>query len=80
MENLREKGVWISGNKEKVLELTADYPILDQEKIMSKVKVMIDDTYSKDWEQKASKNGLYVDQVTLQDYLLNLTKQRNEVL
>lgn len=45
----------------------------------STVKVMIDEPYSKMWKDIAHSQGLSIEKATLQDYLVNRTRNQEGV-
>lgn len=73
MECMREKGVWITGEKTKVESFVKDKRILEQNMLGQYLRVMVDLPYTTEWMQAASGQGVSMEKADLQDYLLNLT-------
>ncbi|GAA0382183.1 ABC transporter ATP-binding protein [Bacillus horti] len=76
LDELREKGIWLTGDKEKVDELSKGLNILEKKEVGSVKKVMIDAPFSKEWKERAHANGLSLEKADLQDYLLNITDEK----
>lgn len=76
MEVMREKGVILSGNIDSIEEVTKNISILESSKISSTQKVMIDELYTNDWKKTAEDHHLTIEKATLQDYLINKTKNK----
>ncbi|KQL42087.1 multidrug ABC transporter ATP-binding protein [Bacillus sp. FJAT-25509] len=76
MEVMREKGVILSGNIDSIEEVTKNISILESSKISSTQKVMLDELYSNDWKKIAEEHHLTIEKATLQDYLINKTKNK----
>lgn len=76
MEVMREKGVILSGNIDSIEEVTKNISILESSKISSTQKVMIDELYTNDWKKIAEDHHLTIEKATLQDYLINKTKNK----
>ncbi len=73
MEDLREKGVWITGEKSKVESFILGKKIMEQNMLGQYLRVMVDLPYTKKWKQSAHECGVSMEKADLQDYLLNLT-------
>lgn len=76
MEVMREKGVILSGNIDSIEAVTKNISILESSKISSTQKVMIDELYTNDWKKIAEDHHLTIEKATLQDYLINKTKNK----
>ncbi|MNW68415.1 hypothetical protein D3C74_471810 [compost metagenome] len=79
MEEMREKGVLLTGRIEDVSRVTADVKVIESSQMGSTVKVMIDEPYSKMWKDIAHAQGLSIEKATLQDYLVNRTRKQEGV-
>ncbi|WP_430786926.1 ABC transporter ATP-binding protein [Virgibacillus flavescens] len=79
MEAMREKGIWLSGEKTFLLNITESHTVLEQQEMGSKMKVLLDEPYSDEWKIYAQTHGLSIEPASLHDYLLNRTEDRNEV-
>jgi ABC-2 type transport system ATP-binding protein len=53
--------------------------VLEQQEMGTKMKVMLDEPYTDEWKYYAQSYGLSIESASLHDYLLNRTKERNEV-
>lgn len=73
MEDVRMRGIWLAGDKEKAENCFGSERILEKNVIGSKVKVMLDLPYTEEWVQRAKDNKLSIEKTQLQDYLLNIT-------
>ncbi|MEH7451473.1 ABC transporter ATP-binding protein [Gottfriedia acidiceleris] len=76
MEVMREKGVILSGNIDSIEEVTKNLSILESSKISSTQKVMIDELFTNEWKKIAEDHHLTIEKATLQDYLINKTKNK----
>lgn len=74
MDTVRMRGIWLAGDKEKVENLIKSQQVLEQVIMGSKIKVMIDLPYSREWKQKADENGISIEKAHMQDYLLNISE------
>ncbi|MFS0726209.1 ATP-binding cassette domain-containing protein [Paenibacillus sp. 1P07SE] len=79
MEQVREKGFWLSGERAQVDQLTVGERILDEDAIGSSKKVMIDAPLSDAWRKRAQAVGVSLEKAQLQDYLLQMTDNVKEV-
>lgn len=79
METMREKGIWLSGEKTSIVKLVDSYNVLEKAEMGTKMKVMLDESYTDKWKLYAQSNGLSIEPASLQDYLLNKTEERSEV-
>ncbi|MFS0674524.1 ATP-binding cassette domain-containing protein [Ornithinibacillus sp. 179-J 7C1 HS] len=75
MDEIRELGIWLSGEKSKVNDAIADQRILETSNLGSRLKVMVDAPYNEEWKEIAALHGLSIEKVKLQDYLLNKTEE-----
>ncbi|WP_413373988.1 ATP-binding cassette domain-containing protein [Paenibacillus taichungensis] len=79
MEKIREKGVLLTGKIEDINRVTADVEVIESSQMGSTLKVMIDEPYSKMWKDIAHTQGLSIEKATLQDYLVNRTRNQEGV-
>ncbi|SCY82554.1 ABC-2 type transport system ATP-binding protein [Paenibacillus polysaccharolyticus] len=79
MEEMRERGVLLTGLIQDVEIASAGANIIDSARMGTTGKVMIDDVYSKEWVAKAQHHGLSIEKAMLQDYLVNVTRKQEEV-
>jgi len=79
MEEMRERGVLLTGLIQDVEIASAGANIIDSARMGTTGKVMIDDVYSKEWVAKAQHQGLSIEKAMLQDYLVNVTRKQEEV-
>lgn len=75
MDDVRGRGIWLAGDKQKVDQLVQEQPVLEQVEAGSVKKVMIDVPLTNKWKDKAHAHGLTIEKAHLQDYLLNITQQ-----
>lgn len=80
LEEIRKQGVWLSGIKEKVNHLADGSEVLDSHKAGKMMKVMLDVPFSQEWKEKAQAHTLHAEKAKIQDYLLNITKEKDEVI
>lgn len=76
MDQIRERGVWLSGGKNKVEEVITGQKVLERSQVGSTEKVMIDAPYSNEWKALEQEQGLSIENAKLQDYLLNITSDQ----
>jgi len=76
MDKIRERGIWLAGEKNKVGEIVTGQKVLEQSEVSSTVKVMIDVPYSNEWKALAQKQGLSIEKARMQDYLLDITSDQ----
>lgn len=76
MEVMREKGIILSGNIDSIEHITKNISILESSKISSTKKVMIDELFTNEWKKIAEDHQLKIEKATLQDYLINKTKNK----
>ncbi|NUU77337.1 ATP-binding cassette domain-containing protein [Paenibacillus xylanilyticus] len=79
MEEIRERGVLLTGLISDVDLVTKGEKIIESAQLGSTKKVMIDASYSREWKDIAQAHGLSIEKATLQDYLVNLTRKHEEV-
>ncbi|MFE6074794.1 ATP-binding cassette domain-containing protein [Paenibacillus sp. NPDC057886] len=79
MEEMREKGVLLTGGIDDINRVTADVEVIESSQMGSTVRVMIDEPYSKLWKDIAHAQGLSIEKATLQDYLINRTRNQEGV-
>ncbi|MEH6940160.1 ABC transporter ATP-binding protein [Bacillus sp. JJ664] len=79
MEDMREKGVILSGNSEMIEKVTSNTRIIESSRISSTHKVMLDESFSNKWKSIASEHNLTIEKASLQDYLINVTDRKIEV-
>ena len=78
MEEIREMGMWLTGEGNQVDALVKGKRVLEESKMGSMKKVMIDDAISDVWRDHARKGGVSLESAPLQDYLLNVTEKKKE--
>jgi ABC-2 type transport system ATP-binding protein len=76
MDVMREKGIILSGNIDSIEHVTKNISILESSKISSTKKVMIDELFTNEWKKIAEDHHLTIEKATLQDYLINKTKNK----
>lgn len=79
MEEMRERGVLLTGDISAIERVAAGSPILESSRLGSTHKVMIDAVYSGAWKEKASEYGVTIEKAAIQDYLVNVTRKHEEV-
>lgn len=79
LEEVRERGVWLAGERTRIDNIKFNRPVLDRINSGSMVKVMLDALYSPELERKVQEQGLTLEKAGMQDYLLGLTA-KEEVL
>jgi ABC-2 type transport system ATP-binding protein len=79
MEEMREKGVLLTGGMDDIKRVTADVEVIESSQMGSTMRVMIDEPYSKVWKDIAHEQGLSIEKATLQDYLINRTRNQEGV-
>lgn len=75
IDDMRECGIWLAGDKERIKEVMDGQNLLEVSKLGSRLKVMVDVPFNQKWKEIASSNGLSIEKVKLQDYLLNKTEE-----
>lgn len=78
MEQVREKGIWLTGESKQVNKLVDNSRVLGESTIGSMKKVIIDASLSDEWRELARTSGLSIEKAQLQDYLLHLTENVKE--
>ncbi len=73
MEEVRERGVWLAGEKAKVEKVIYKKPALEQISSGPIMKVLLDTVYSSELKKKAQDQGFSIEKASMQDYLLGLT-------
>ncbi|MCG7344719.1 ABC transporter ATP-binding protein [Sporosarcina sp. ACRSL] len=79
METMREKGIWLSGEKTSFSTIIPSHTVMEQQEMGTKMKVMLDEPYTNEWKHFAQSHGLSIEPASLHDYLLNKTEKRNGV-
>lgn len=74
IEDLRGQGIWLAGEKTTILSVINGHRVLEQTTLGSRMRVMLDVPYTKQWKEQAHTLGLSIERVDLQDYLLNITE------
>lgn len=74
MDDIRIKGVWLTGNRNKLKEVMAGQRVLEKSEVGSLVKVMLDAPFSYEWKATARAGNLAIEKAKMQDYLLSITK------
>ncbi|MFT9819446.1 ATP-binding cassette domain-containing protein [Lysinibacillus sp. NPDC056185] len=75
IDDIRECGIWLVGDKNKIEKVTDGQYILEASELGSRLKVMVDVAFNDEWKEIASLHGLSIEKVKLQDYLLNKTEE-----
>lgn len=73
MDKIREGGIWLAGEKNKIEETITGQKVLEQNQVGSMMKVMMDVKFTNEWKERAQKQGLAIEKAKMQDYLLNIT-------
>lgn len=73
MDQIREGGVWLAGEKNKVEKAITGQKALEQSVVGTMMKVMVDTPFSSEWKDLAQKQELSIEKAKMQDYLLNIT-------
>ncbi|KUP08520.1 multidrug ABC transporter ATP-binding protein [Bacillus coahuilensis p1.1.43] len=76
MEEVRERGILLTGSTEGIQSATENVNIIESSKIGSISKVMVDEKHSKEWKDIASAHQLSIENASLQDYLINITNKK----
>ncbi|UPK43897.1 MULTISPECIES: ATP-binding cassette domain-containing protein [Paenibacillus] len=79
MEEMREKGVLLTGGIDEINRVTADVEVIESSQMGSTMRVMIDEPYSKVWKDIAHAQGLSIEKAALQDYLISRTRNQEGV-
>jgi len=79
MEEMREKGVLLTGGIDEINRVTADVEVIESSQMGSTIRVMIDEPYSKVWKDIAHAQGLSIEKAALQDYLISRTRNQEGV-
>ncbi len=79
VEEVREKGIWLAGEKAKVEKVIVKRPALEQISSGLLMRVLLDAAYSPELNKKSLEQGFTLEKAGLQDYLLGLTA-KEEVL
>lgn len=74
MDDIRMKGVWLTGSREKLQEVMVGQTVLEKSEAGSLVKVLLDAPFSSEWKATAQGGNLAIEKAKMQDYLLSLTK------
>jgi len=74
-EELKTRGIHLSGTAEAVKSVIGNSRIIDERKLGKQLNVMIDDSLHADLVAKAKEAGITIEKAPLQDYLVNLTKK-----
>ncbi|MFD2045227.1 ATP-binding cassette domain-containing protein [Ornithinibacillus salinisoli] len=75
MDEMREYGVWLAGEQNKIEKVVDGLSILEKSGLGSRLKVMVDVPFNDEWKDIASHHGLSIEKAKLQDYLLNKTEE-----
>jgi ABC-2 type transport system ATP-binding protein len=79
MDEMRGRGVILSGDEFEIKELTKNVNVLDTVKMRSTLRVMIDEPFSQEWKTKAAARNVSAEPATLQDYLIQITNDKKAV-
>ncbi|GGD60809.1 ABC transporter ATP-binding protein [Paenibacillus nasutitermitis] len=74
IDEFREQGIWLAGEQSAVASVIDGHKVLEQSALGSKIRVMLDAPYSKQWKEQAQASGLTIEKADLQNYLLNITE------
>lgn len=78
MDELRSRGIWLTGESKQVDKLLIDKKVMDQQVMGTFRKVLLDEPYSNEWKEQSRIHGLSIEKALVQDYLLSLTEQVKE--
>lgn len=73
MEEVRERGVLLAGNRSRIEKIKLNRPVLGWISSGSLVKVMLDAVYSTELNEMFQEQGLTLEKAGIQDYLLSIT-------
>ncbi len=73
LEEVRERGIWLAGEKTKVEKVILKQPALEKISSGPIMKVLLDVVYSPELKKKAQEQGFTIEKASMQDYLLGLT-------
>jgi ABC-2 type transport system ATP-binding protein len=73
MEKVRERGIWLAGERAKVEKAILKQPVLEQISSGPIMKVLLDTVYTSELKRKAQEQGFTMEKANMQDYLLGLT-------
>lgn len=73
MEEVRERGIWLAGEKAKLEKVIENQPALEKISSGPIMKVLLDTVYSPELKRKAQEHGFTIEKASIQDYLLGLT-------
>ncbi|MCF6139413.1 ABC transporter ATP-binding protein [Pseudalkalibacillus berkeleyi] len=80
IDDLRSRGILLTGDQKVINELTENMNILEKENLGHMCRVMIDDLYTEEWKRTSNKYNVTIEKADLQDYLINITNDTEEVL
>ncbi|MGG3641723.1 ATP-binding cassette domain-containing protein [Bacillus gobiensis] len=80
MEELRERGVFLTGDQKAIDQLTSGMTVMEKDQLGLTAKVMVDAAYRKDIIERAKSLNISVEKPSLQDYLINITEPKKEEL
>lgn len=75
----KNNGVYISGAADTIQSFIVDMPVLEKRKLGKQLKVMVDEPFTEDLKIRAEADGLTIEKVPFQDYLVNLTKKEPNI-
>ncbi|UQZ36826.1 ABC transporter ATP-binding protein [Paenibacillus sp. PK3_47] len=78
MENLREMGIWLTGESGQVNQLTSNEKVIEESTLGSTKKVMIDAPMSEKWRERVRTAKVSIEKAHVQDYLLAVTENVKE--
>ncbi len=73
MEKVRERGIWLAGERAKVEKAILKQPVLEQVNSGPIMKALLDTVYTPELKRKAQEQGFTMEKAGMQDYLLGLT-------
>ncbi|GAF63356.1 putative ABC transporter ATP-binding protein [Bacillus sp. TS-2] len=79
MEEIKQEGFFVIGEKEKVENFLVNERILSKQPFGKQLKVMVGERLSDDWLDRARNIGVSIEKAPLQDYLVEKTSIKREV-
>lgn len=77
-QQLKRQGVYVSGDPEAVRGVIGSAPVLEKRSLGNQLNIMVDEPFGADWQEKAAGAGVTVQKVPFQEYLVALTKRRQQ--
>ncbi|KYG29447.1 ATP-binding cassette domain-containing protein [Alkalihalobacillus trypoxylicola] len=79
MEEIKQQGFFVTGEKGKVEEFLDNKHILSKQPFGKQLKVMVGERLSDEWLERARDVGVSIEKAPLQDYLVEKTMVKKEV-